>query len=174
MIQSVLDAPRTEPFPVPLLVCTLKWHCPLALSGIDEPSWDPRTPAHWGPQTKELGGREAMMVSLVRETKLNVDVKNVLSAPIFSRPVPWRGQAGCFHPLSVSCPLFWGEVGWQTSRNPSVRLRTSWLAASAACAWCLWGTPWTRSRSDCRHNHQVCLDSHLCTLGPWTVSGRLL
>lgn len=111
MIQSVLDAPRTEPFPVPLLVCTLKWHCPLALSGIDEPSWDPRTPAHWGPQTKELGGREAMMVSLVRETKLNVDVKNVLSAPIFSRPVPWRGQAGCFHPLSVSCPLFWGEVG---------------------------------------------------------------
>lgn len=52
-----------------------------------------------------------MMVSLVRETKLNVDVKNVLSAPIFSRPVPWRGQAGCFHPLSVSCPLFWGEVG---------------------------------------------------------------
>lgn len=51
------------------------------------------------------------MVTLVRETKLNVDVKDVLSAPAFRRSVPWRGQAGCFHPLPVSCPLFswWGE-----------------------------------------------------------------
>lgn len=29
-------------------------------------------------------------------------------------------------------------------------------------------------RSDCRHSPQVCLDSLPCTLGPSTVSGRLL
>lgn len=47
------------------------------------------------------------MAALVRETKLNMDVKDVQSAPVFSRPVPWRGQAGCFHPLS--CSLGGGE-----------------------------------------------------------------
>lgn len=88
---------------------TVLWHFLAFMNPTGTPgpllTGDPKS----RPQTKELGGREARMVTLVRETKLNVDVKDVLPAPAFSRSVPWRGQAQCFHPLPVSCPLFsWG------------------------------------------------------------------
>lgn len=47
------------------------------------------------------------MVAHVRETKLNMDVKDVQSAPVFSRPVPWRGQEGA----STPCLALFGGRG---------------------------------------------------------------